>query len=99
MAMMSRPGPLPPASYLAYSRLNAIPPTQAINRNTKPVTSSHSWCKTLPNDEAVARHALTMALSVRLRLACWATTRATMPTLRVKGMPATRRFYQCSALQ
>ena len=99
MAMISRPGPLPPASYLAYSRLKAIPPTHAINRNTNPVTSSHSWCKTLPNDEAVARPALTKAPTVRLRLASFTATRAKMPTLRVKGMPATRRFYQCSALQ
>src|SRR5450432_1326006 len=59
-----------------------MPPTAAITRKTNPVTSSQSWCKTLPKERAVARAAPVSARTVRLRPACCQATRVTIPIFR-----------------
>ena len=78
----TRPSPTCPAWYFPYSLKLAPAKLRAITKNRTPTNSSHSWCNTLPKERAVARAALINALTVRLRPACFPSTRATIPTFR-----------------
>lgn len=81
IAKIKRPGPASrPAWYFAYSRNPVTAPMAAMARKVNPVTSSQSWCRTLPNEMAVAWTPLIRAAPVRVRAACWTAIRTISAT-------------------
>lgn len=99
-AKIIRPGPVLPASNLAYSRVKAKAPIPARLKKTKPVTSSHKIPRTRPKEAVVTRRPRQTAAIQRFWPACRTArrpaTRAAIPIFRAVETLITRSIVTVS---